>query len=245
MTGSHSVSGVSIRVQVAAGASARIGLTVAAGESFIGTVAVEVSRTGGATWETARTPAGTLLSYTGTIAAALTGVIASESVANESFTPVVYRIRASDVDSTSNAVAYAIDTSVPVDGLGTLKVARATFDPSAIAAHRTVAAHGLGVTIPSGSVIVGGFVDVLTTCADGASDAGTIAIKVEGANDIVSAIAISNGGNPWDAGRQAIVPKADTPESTSVKATADREITATVAVHALTVGKLVVSLFYV
>jgi hypothetical protein len=131
------------------------------------------------------------------------------------------------------------------DGLGNLMVARATFDPSANTAHRTIAAHTFGVTIPAKAIVVGGFVDVITTFVSAGADAGTIALSVEGAGDIVAAIAISNVANAWDAGFHAIVPKANTPEATGIKTTVARLITATVAVQALTAGKAVVFLYYV
>lgn len=148
---------------------------------------------------------------------------------------------------TANAVNEAsLSTALAgtADGLGLLRVAKATFDPSATAGMRTIAAHGLGVTIPDNAIVCGGFVEVLTTFTS-ATDAGTVALMVQGANDIVSAIAISNGGNPWDAGLHAIIPKANTPESTGIKLTAAREITATVAVEALTAGKATIFLAYV
>lgn len=127
------------------------------------------------------------------------------------------------------------------DGLGTMRVARATYD---FAEHGgTIGAISLGVVIPDDAVVCGGFVDVKTT-ATSASDAGTGAIHVQGANDIVSAIAISNGGNPWDAGLKAIVPKANTPETTGIKLTAARTITFTIAVEDFTAGKFVVFLYY-
>ncbi len=132
------------------------------------------------------------------------------------------------------------------EGIRRLQCARAVLDPSTNAGERTIAAHVLpGDTIPDNALILGGVVDVITTFTSAGADAGTIALHVEGANDIVSAIAISNVGNPWDAGRQAIVPKFNTPESTTVKTTAARAIQATVAGQALTAGKLVVFLFYV
>lgn len=134
------------------------------------------------------------------------------------------------------------------DGLGVLRVARFTFDTagedSAGAANTTVAAHGTGVTLPIHALVVGGFVDVNTAFTSENTNNGTIAIKVEGANDIISAAAVS--GAPYSTiGRKAIVPKANTPESTSVKATAAREITCTVAVSALTAGKLTGYLYYI
>jgi hypothetical protein len=146
----------------------------------------------------------------------------------------------------NGAVIFTVNADLGTVGpLGGLYVARATFDPSGDATQRTVAAHTLGITIPSGAIVVGGFIDVITTFADGASDNATIAIKVEGANDVVTAVAISDGANPWDAGKHAIIPKANTPESTGVKTTADRLVTATVAVHALTAGKAYIFLYYV
>jgi hypothetical protein len=133
-------------------------------------------------------------------------------------------------------------------GLGVLRVARFLFDTAAkdsggTVLNTTVAAHGTGVTLPIHAIVVGGFVDV-NTAFTSANSTATIAISVESANDIISAAAVS--GAPYSTiGRKAIVPKANTPESTSVKATAAREITCTVAVQALTAGKLTGYLYYV
>jgi hypothetical protein len=131
-------------------------------------------------------------------------------------------------------------------GIGVMQCAIAVFDPSGNAAHLTQAAHGLGVTIPDNAVIVGGFVDVNTTFEStaGGTDKATIALHVESANDFVSAVAIETG-TPWDAGRQAAIPKINTPETTAIKLTDNREITATVGVCALTAGKATVYVFYV
>jgi len=128
------------------------------------------------------------------------------------------------------------------DGLGLFRVARATYD---FAEHGgAISSIGLGVTIPDNAIVCGGFVDVVTTATTAGADAGTMAIHVQSANDIVSAIAVSNGANPWDEGLHAIVPKANTPESTGIKLTAAREITATIATQAFTAGKFVVYLYY-
>lgn len=136
-----------------------------------------------------------------------------------------------------SAVAFGAE-----NGLGMLRVARATFDPSATASQRTVAAHGLGVTIPDDAIVVGGVVEV-NTAFTSAGGTATIALMVNAANDIITAAAVS--GAPWSTiGLKAIIPKANTPESTGVKLTAAREITATVAVQALTAGKLTVFLYY-
>lgn len=138
-------------------------------------------------------------------------------------------------------------TSAGDVGLGELKVARFLYNgaatDSAGVSNLTVAAHGTGVTLPALAIVVGGFFDVNTLFTSAAGTA-TIAISVEGANDIQAAAAVS--GAPYSTiGRKAIVPKANTPESTSVKATVAREIVCTVAVQALLTGKLTGYLFYV
>ncbi len=151
------------------------------------------------------------------------------------------------VSATAAEINKAADPDqMAINGLSRLGVARFEFDPSGDASMRTVAAHGLGVTLPDKAIVLGGFIQVITTFQStaGGTDKATIAIHVQGANDIVSAVAIETG-TPWAAGLQAIVPKFNTPETTGIALTDDREVTATVAVAALTAGKLVGFLFYV
>jgi hypothetical protein len=129
-----------------------------------------------------------------------------------------------------------------IDGLGGLQVARATYD---FAEHGgAIGAIGLGVSIPDNAIVCGGFVDVTATCTTAGNDAGTMAISIQQADDIVAAVAVNDGNNPWDAGLHAIVPKANTPESTGIKLTAAREITATISTQAFTAGKFTVFLYY-
>jgi hypothetical protein len=129
------------------------------------------------------------------------------------------------------------------DGLLRRGVARFTFDPSATAGMRTQGAHGMSVTIPQYAVVIGGFFEVNTAFAS-AGGTATVAIMVQGANDIQTAAAVS--GAPFSStGTKSIVPKNNTPESTSIKLTAAREITVTVAVQDLTAGKLTGFLDYV
>lgn len=94
--------------------------------------------------------------------------------------------------------------------------------------------------IPANAVITHGFVEVDTAVTSGG--AATLAIKVEGAGDIVAAAAVS--GAPWSTtGRKSVIPVAT--GASSVKTTAARHITATVATAALTAGVFDVVLFYV
>jgi hypothetical protein len=101
---------------------------------------------------------------------------------------------------------------------------------------------GLGVVVPAKAIIWDGFVDVLTTFESDDSDAGTVALQVEAANDIITAIAISNGTDPWDAGLKNV--KSVGTAATAVKTTVARQVSLVVAVENLLAGKLVVGLRY-
>lgn len=94
--------------------------------------------------------------------------------------------------------------------------------------------------IPKNAVILGGFVEV-DTAVTGVTNA-TLAIKAEGAGDIVAQAAVS--GAPWSTtGRKSVVPVFT--GATTVKTTAARKIVATVGTAALTAGVVDVVLFYV
>lgn len=149
------------------------------------------------------------------------------------------------VTSTAAELNLLDGVSAPgTDGLGLLRVARATYDFSVNGG--AIGAIPLAATLPIGALVVGGFIEVLTTCTTAGADAGTMAISVQSANDIVTATAVSAGGDIWDAGKRAIVPKANTPETTSIKiATTAKPITATIAGQAFTAGKFIVFLYYV
>jgi hypothetical protein len=122
------------------------------------------------------------------------------------------------------------------------KVTTATFDPSANTSERTVAAHTIGLQIPDDEIITRVFYEVLTTFTS-AADTATIALHLEGANDVVSAIDIDDAGDPWDAGfHEGIQTGA---AATMIKTTAARYLTATVGVQALTAGKMNVYVEYI
>ena len=90
-------------------------------------------------------------------------------------------------------------------------------------------------TIPAGSVITGGYIDVETACA---SATGTIAIQAEGAGDILAATAQAG----LTTGRKSVVPAST--GATSVKTTAERNLKIVIATAAFTAGKFRVVLFY-
>ena len=87
-------------------------------------------------------------------------------------------------------------------------------------------------SIPSGSTIVGGFM-VVDTAITGVG--ASVGITVESAGDVVAVAAIS--GAPWSTtGKKAIIPKRNTPETTSVTTTAARNILVVVSGADLTAG---------
>lgn len=148
-------------------------------------------------------------------------------------------------------------------GLTVKHIASAIFDTagtdSSGAANTTVAAHGLGVYIPTKAIIVNAWYDVITAFTSAASTA-TIALKANAANDLVSAIAINDASTPWAAGLHGSVAgswaeatvagdtailDAARKAASYIKTTAERELTATVAVQALTAGKLILFVEYV
>jgi len=124
--------------------------------------------------------------------------------------------------------------------------------PCAIATY-DFAKHGgaigaipLGVVLPDNAVLLGGaLIDVVTTCTTAGADAGTMAVSVQGANDVVAAVAVSDVGNPWDAGTHVTKQDGATPTFPKVDAAAGKEITATIAGQAFTAGKFHVILPYI
>ena len=145
------------------------------------------------------------------------------------------------------------------------KIASAVFDTagtdSSGVSNKTIAAHGLGVYIPINAVITKVWYDVSTTFADGVSDAATIELGLvtQDPNAFIVAIAVSDASNVWDAGQHGSIVgsyaldgnamtalELTAAETASyVKTTAERELVATVAVAALTLGKLVLYVEYV
>ena len=146
-----------------------------------------------------------------------------------------------------------------VNGNVVPEIVCATFDPSANTAQRPVGAYGLGVYLPNKAIITKVWIDVVTTFTSAGADAGTIATHAQSAGDIVAAIAISAAGDVWDAGLRGAKPgsfaldgnaltqvaMAAAEAATAIKMTAEREITATVAVQALTAGKANIFVEYI
>lgn len=175
-------------------------------------------------------------------AGTLFGVAGPGAILIDVTNKVLYVNTNTKASPTWTAAATALTPSA--DGLGQMGLARVTINPTLNAGERTIAAHTYGVTIPISAWVVGGFLQVNTVFHSAGADAGTVAISVEGANDIISAAAVS--GAPYSTiGAKAIIPKANTPETTGILTTAARLVTMTVAGQALTAGKATLFLSYV
>jgi len=105
----------------------------------------------------------------------------------------------------------------------------------------TLALNGGQLPVPSGAIIVGGYVDITVALTSGG--AATIACQVEAANDILTAVAVAS----WTTGRKNVLPSFTSgalTAGTQVKTTAARDISILVAAAGLTAGVCKIVLFY-
>ena len=130
--------------------------------------------------------------------------------------------------------------SAPLEGLNArgLKVARGDYsfavDGGAVSTIPLIGA----TLIPSGSIIVGGFLEV-TTAVVGAG--ASVGIQIESAGDTVAVAAVS--GAPWSTtGRKSLIPAFT--GATTLKTTAARDISAVISAAVLTAGVFKVVVFY-
>jgi hypothetical protein len=132
-----------------------------------------------------------------------------------------------------------------VEGTGRLKEAAGEYDfavdGGAISTItlRSSGGSSSGSSLPSGSVILGGYIEVDTVVTSGG--AGTLGVNSEAAGDLLAATVVS--GAPWSStGRKSIIPVFT--GATTVKTTASRSLAVTVGAFALTAGKFRVVVFY-
>lgn len=131
------------------------------------------------------------------------------------------------------------------DGRGQLHVARATYDISG-GDDGAVGVHSLGVNLPNNAVVVRAYYYVATTFTDSDDDSATIALGItsDDAAGLLAAVAISDGGNPWDAGWHECI-QDGTAANFSEPTTAARALIATVADDEIDAGKLILFCEYV
>lgn len=97
-----------------------------------------------------------------------------------------------------------------------------------------------GATLPDNAVVTMVTYDVITTCTSAGADAGTIVLSLPTDGALSTAVAISDGSNPLDAG----VHLASVLTPIAVKTTAARAIGVTIATQNFTAGKVVFAVDY-
>lgn len=103
-----------------------------------------------------------------------------------------------------------------------------------------------GDTLPDNAIVTRAWYEVLVTFADGVADAATIALGIETDDvaGIVAAVAISGGGNVWDAGLHEAIQDGTVTNFTTKTTAAGRRLQADVAGVDLTAGRLILNVEY-
>lgn len=134
--------------------------------------------------------------------------------------------------SGSNLARYRVGTELRQ----VKKVAKLTFNFATYKSGTTVAtgAYVLG-TLPKDAIVTRTFVDVITGFTSQGTNAGTVALSIQSANDVKTATAVSDG---YYANTGLKIGAQDDAIGNFLKLTAQRNVTATVATQKLTAGKL-------
>lgn len=105
---------------------------------------------------------------------------------------------------------------------------------------------GLGVKIPDNAIITRAYYEVITTLSSSSAELATVSIDIptDDVAGILAAIAISHGSTPWDAGNHDCIQNGAIGNFTA-KTTAEREISVTIAVEAVTAGKFILFFDYI
>jgi len=124
--------------------------------------------------------------------------------------------------------------------LDALKCVAARYD---FAVHGgAVGTIGLRVSLPVGAIVVNAFMNVRTALTSGGS--ATMSLGIQGAADLVAATAY--GSAPWSStGIKLMIPDFATVADQFIVATTPKELTATIAVAALTAGVIDFYVMYV
>lgn len=129
---------------------------------------------------------------------------------------------------------HAVSTNMGIDGLHLKGLLRVTYDFAVLGG--VVGDIHLGQYLPAKAIITRGFGDIITAFVSTSND-GTIALKAEGAGDLLAAVDADTLS-----GRFELIPLGTA--AAMVKTTVQREIILTVGTHAITAGKAVFFLEY-
>jgi len=158
----------------------------------------------------------------------------SAAEANAAASSGVTAAEYNELDASDMAVYSESSAHIP-------RILQATYDFAVDGG--TIGTIPLGAAVPNNCIILGGIIDVQTTCTSAGADAGTGAIQCMAANDIVTATAISAGGNIWDQGLHAIIPVFTA--ATAIKTTSAGSVGFVIGSQNWTAGKFTLTLFYV
>lgn len=125
-------------------------------------------------------------------------------------------------------LAEVLNTKANADDVAaeTVQVQRISVGYAALVAAGTGNAALFGTAIPDNAIIKRAYYDVTTTFAGNGNDGSTIKVGLEDQdNDVVAAVAISDAGNPWDAGLQEGIQ--DGTMAAALKLTAARKLAVT------------------
>ena len=130
-----------------------------------------------------------------------------------------------------------------IEGTTSVKTAVGEYDfavdGGAISSITLRSSTSLPASVPTGAVIISGYIEVDTLLTSGG--AATVGITLESAGDIFAPITVA--GAPWSTtGRKSIIPVGT--GAASVKTTAARNIVAVIAAFAVTAGKFRIVLVY-
>lgn len=144
------------------------------------------------------------------------------------------KIGSNAVTTAKIADANVTEAKVAATTASTLGVKRVLLGVLDATAGKAIGTHTIAAQLPSKSILQRLDYEVITTCTS-ATDAATIALQLQSADDCVEAVAISDSGNPWDAG-VPVATKVDGETENWIKCTAARTLSAVIAEEALTAG---------
>ena len=88
-------------------------------------------------------------------------------------------------------------------------------------------------TIPNNAIIIGGFVDIITSFSS-SSNSASCSLSLESTDDLVASIAINNGSSPWSIGIKSIVPNGT--GGNAIKLSSDNTVDLAISSEDLTAG---------
>jgi hypothetical protein len=170
---------------------------------------------------------------------------------NATSTGISFSYEGHTYESTSYTSLSAFAAAVNTSAISGITAVVGVYDPSANTTQRATGAHNLldvngnAIVLPDNTRVWDGYYEVITTFTSPTTDDATLSIGIptDDAAGIVAAVAIDDGGNPWDAGAPKAIIQVGTIAAISEKTTAARNVVVTVGVEAVTAGKMYVVLF--